>query len=757
MGKHKLSVADLQSRVKEKLDDNTYKTFIQSKHTQLEWACLAYDNGLLQEYEAESLLPMDYTVVKSHLWTHLTDDKIRSCIDETVLTVSTMYSVGTRFLGGWVLENEKRFTEADFYEMSLGNETFLKHSFRGVLDKGTINELITSSTSFNTIRSMYPTIQQLQNILPDLSAWNNMVGSIVSLYKESIRLHILTHLWTRILGHLKRFSIKVLGAKVVTRNRKPVLTYNDGKELPLGSLYEGITNASERSSLSQEIQNEIIHILSFFTAEEQTKLPFIPKTVSGNMFRLHLYIRAQVPYESMKPSTVYTEEVIGHIDASKTEIVPDDVDVQEYPGKGWTPVPISRMGRVHITIDQSKVLPAIIKKFNLSKKLTLQELFGLDRSSLKRKRAIIRKRIKNMSDAKKKKRARKSARCGGMGLMHRLSQKDCKPRSVMTDGVSLCVRYGSLRKGNAKITTNEKLSAFVKRTNARLIANDPGRVNIFQMTERDGEGFHHGRFTRAKYRIVGLSSRFQEERASKKKTAPGVIEAEDHLSSTGGWKARTKDLYMKSLTIFNTYGKRLIDHYSQKIYTQQKMMSYRRSQSVLIQRFSNFLDVDKKGSRTRHDFKRGIVLGIGNASFAPSGKGETAVPTTRVGRLFTRYLKCRGISFRFVSLDEFRTTKCCHLCENVLDDIRSKETHHVIRGLKSCCHCGTEKTGPLLLNRDANASINLLKVLEAEVANKPRPTYLRRPEKKVIVSEASPSECDNTPLEAKNKQVRSRK
>ena len=84
------------------------------------------------------------------------------------------------------------------------------------------------------------------------------------------------------------------------------------------------------------------------------------------------------------------------------------------------------------------------------------------------------------------------------------------------------------------------------------------------------------------------------------------------------------------------------------------------------------------------------------------------------------------MEYKIVQVDEFRTTKCCHQCGNVLHNLRDSETHHVIRGLKSCHHCGTTKTDPVLLNRDANAPINILLCLEAMVNGRERPKYLKR-------------------------------
>ncbi len=180
---------------------------------------------------------------------------------------------------------------------------------------------------------------------------------------------------------------------------------------------------------------------------------------------------------------------------------------------------------------------------------------------------------------------------------------------------------------------------------------------------------------------------------------------------------------------------------------------------AIMQRFAHALDVRKSRHGTavydKHDVGRGVVMGWGAGSFSSSAKGRVATPTTRLQKLFVRYTKCRGIVTRVVPIDETRTTMCCSKCGHELGKLVDAKTNREIRGLKSCAHCGSQ-ADPVLLNRDANAAINILACTLAILAGKERPEYLRRAAagikklrkqrvKKTMTVCTPPHECVNTP------------
>ena len=158
-----------------------------------------------------------------------------------------------------------------------------------------------------------------------------------------------------------------------------------------------------------------------------------------------------------------------------------------------------------------------------------------------------------------------------------------------------------------------------------------------------------------------------------------------------------------------------------KVYAKEKMVSYRRKQSVMIQRWKTMLPADKDAV---------VIIGYGSASFKSTGKGEIPVPTCRNLILLKRYLKVKYKNHVVVPIDEFRTTKRCCYCEHDLESVYDKVNKKTVRGLKLCsseqCKVRTNQQSPVFLNRDLNAALNILRVLEEIVFNRERPKYLQR-------------------------------
>ena len=97
------------------------------------------------------------------------------------------------------------------------------------------------------------------------------------------------------------------------------------------------------------------------------------------------------------------------------------------------------------------------------------------------------------------------------------------------------------------------------------------------------------------------------------------------------------------------------------------------------------------------------ILAFGAAKFAPGGKGEVSVPTTRAFKECTYRVKT-------VPVDEFRTSKIYWKDQSLLQKVvkRVPDSKMVdIRGLLWCC--STNETNKFV-NRDHNAAINILRI-----------------------------------------------
>jgi hypothetical protein len=150
-----------------------------------------------------------------------------------------------------------------------------------------------------------------------------------------------------------------------------------------------------------------------------------------------------------------------------------------------------------------------------------------------------------------------------------------------------------------------------------------------------------------------------------------------------------------------------------------------------------------------------VELGIGAANFAPTGKGETAVPTASMAREVIRCIRVHQLSVRVNNtLDEYRTTKCCYMCGSEMEAApllrvvegsrRSKSTR-----MRLCAKCGEGCSGDAApkpqttlssgaacqpsnmqagkrRNRDVNAARNLLMVAFCLNNGHPRPEALQR-------------------------------
>jgi hypothetical protein len=122
--------------------------------------------------------------------------------------------------------------------------------------------------------------------------------------------------------------------------------------------------------------------------------------------------------------------------------------------------------------------------------------------------------------------------------------------------------------------------------------------------------------------------------------------------------------------------------------------------------FSRFFNRIKKVDTTRR-----VVIAFGSAKFAPGGKNEISVPTSRA------FNEC-AMRFPTLAVDEFRTTKVFHENDSILKSVANCKTNERVRGLLWCDSTKFNK----FVNRDLNAAINIRRC----IANPERPLSLTR-------------------------------
>jgi hypothetical protein len=114
-------------------------------------------------------------------------------------------------------------------------------------------------------------------------------------------------------------------------------------------------------------------------------------------------------------------------------------------------------------------------------------------------------------------------------------------------------------------------------------------------------------------------------------------------------------------------------------YARWRMLLWRKKRGVIMQRIASIVQHVPTPQATV------TVFGIGNGKFAPTGKGEKAVPTTTLGKTILRTARCmkRMREVEVMAVPEERTTMCCHGCQRLLQNVRDA-SGRVMRGLKKC-------------------------------------------------------------------------
>ena len=118
--------------------------------------------------------------------------------------------------------------------------------------------------------------------------------------------------------------------------------------------------------------------------------------------------------------------------------------------------------------------------------------------------------------------------------------------------------------------------------------------------------------------------------------------------------------------------------------------------------------IDKFLDSIQGSDSRKVVIAYGSAKIAPTGKGESAVPT---GKLYSEVSK----RFETHGVDEFRTSKVSNRTGELLTKVYRIDSKQEVRGLR---WCGSTSNGKFL-DRDMNAAINILRCFLGGESNRP--------------------------------------
>lgn len=400
----------------------------------------------------------------------------------------------------------------------------------------------------------------------------------------------------------------------------------------------------------------------------------------------------------------------------------------------------------------------------------LPDIFDFTTSSARqRKRAHQKKRRKKVFKRRLGKRALREGKKvpknkkKSQGTSPFLSDKFVS--SVMTDGISICVRTkeprplptirGRVVKSDPKPPKpEEKLIEDLTHYRAQqakqpaFIGVDYGRAKLYTAASQsiDGKKPTTTTFTRRQYYWeIGFAKRSRWER-QRREANPDVIIALQDMS----WAGRKHDIDMR-VAVESDYRETLLNEF---IYSNDRarwsMLAYRWKRSSLDRAANRLIDSVERENNQR------LVIGVGNGSFPSTGKGEKAVPTKKFKEHLRRAIFRRQHEARIcqeskpitlLTVDEFRTTKCCYQCEAetiaATIKIPGSKKEVVSTRLRFCKKCNSE-TGKRC-DRDVNAARNILRLTKCKYNGEERPQFLRRPPKEnnevVFISFLFISQC----------------
>jgi hypothetical protein len=256
-----------------------------------------------------------------------------------------------------------------------------------------------------------------------------------------------------------------------------------------------------------------------------------------------------------------------------------------------------------------------------------------------------------------------------------------------TDGVAATFHFRRPK------PVKEQPEEFPKQTKGRqgldpgvnLVGIDPGRINIFYAVKDGPNGEPESHIlTRKRYYVESGIMRARARTLNWHKGIQGDLAALSEHSHKGD-----------NLGAFNAYVSAVLDHYdtfweeySKSRWQYQQLRLYGGKKRV----FSGFLNqLETPGKET--------VVAFGSAKFAPGGKNEMAVPTTRA------FKEC-SYRFKTVAVDEFRTTMIYNKDKTtVLKKVMSKASGKEVHGL--LWYDSPTKGTSKFVNRDQNAALNI--------------------------------------------------
>jgi len=284
---------------------------------------------------------------------------------------------------------------------------------------------------------------------------------------------------------------------------------------------------------------------------------------------------------------------------------------------------------------------------------------------------------------------------------------------IQTDGISCCLlfirkdlkdkKWGSKVPAlqeqdfyNIEDLSKEQLDTLKERN---IVGCDPGKRSLVYMMDKHGNKLQYTAPQRKRESKAKTNQRILLEERKRK----GIIEKETQLSFQNS-KSVDYEKFKMYLIEKDKLNKETIEFYKRDTWRKMKFRQYSYGKK----------SVDIFLNKIKETFGENILIGYGN--WSRSTQMKHFMPTMNKGLRKLIHKK-----YDTITINECNTSKKCCDCNNDLEYYKNKEGKKVFRLLvcSDCVSCENKKI--VFRTRDANSSINIMKLASCWIENQERP------------------------------------
>jgi hypothetical protein len=305
--------------------------------------------------------------------------------------------------------------------------------------------------------------------------------------------------------------------------------------------------------------------------------------------------------------------------------------------------------------------------------------------------------------------------CNFLNLKHRIFKNKHYQfhNQIQTDGISCCLLF--IRKDlkdkkwgskvpvlqeqdfyNIEDLSKEQLDTLKERN---IVGCDPGKRSLVYMMDKHGNQLQYTAPQRKRESKAKTNQRILLEERKRN----NIIEKETHLSFQNS-KSVDYEKFKMYLVEKNKLNKETIEFYKRDTWRKMKFRQYSYGKK----------SVDIFLNKIKETFGENILIGYGN--WSRSSQMKHFIPTMNKGLRKLIHKK-----YDTITINECNTSKKCCDCNNDLEYYKDKEGKKVFR-LLVCSNCVSFENKKIVFRtRDANSSINIMKLTQSWIEKQERP------------------------------------